>query len=104
IELNQYNKYAEKVEPLKYKEANPYIEESRASHPAWMYKDLEQSRWEFPWINPQSITHTEMQFPNNIQTRILEKDYYHPKIPNLGIVERADFFFQNTNKSNLSNI
>jgi len=96
--LNQYNEHSEKVEPLKYSESNPFIDESRASHPAWMYRDLEQPRWELPWINPQSPVHTELQFPNNIQTRLLEKDFYHPTIPNLGTIERADFFFQDINK------
>ena len=97
-ELNDYEKNKESVQPLKYGESNPFIEESRASHPAWMYRDLEQPRWEMPWINPQAQIHTEMHFPNNIQTRILEKDYYHPTQPNLGTIERADFFFQDINK------
>jgi len=96
--LNQYDKHAETVTPLQYEEENPYIEESRASHPAWMYRDLEQPRWEIPFINPQAPIHTEIQFPTNIQTRILEKDFFHPIIPNLGTIERADFFFQDINK------
>lgn len=97
-DLNDYNKNKETVQPLVYGEANPFIEESRASHPAWMYRDLEQPRWEMPWLNPQATIHIEKQFPNNIQTRILEKDYYHPIKPNLGTIERADFFFQDINK------
>ena len=97
-ELNDYLKHKETVQPLKYGEANPFVEESRASHPAWMYRDLEQPRWEMPLINPQAPIHTEIQFPNNIQTRILEKDYYHPTVPKLGTIERADFFFQDVNK------
>ena len=44
-----------------------------------MYKDLEQTRWETPFINPQD--NFELQFNNNIQTRILEKDYFVPKVP-----------------------
>jgi len=97
-EQNDYERHKETVQPLQYGEANPFIEESRASHPAWMYRDLEQPRWEMPWINPQSLIHMERQFPNNIQTRILEKDYYHPTVPNLGTIERTDFFFQDINK------
>lgn len=97
-ELNDYEKHKETVQPLLYGEANPFIEESRASHPAWMYRDLEQPRWEMPWINPQASIHIERQFQNNIQTRILEKDYYHSTVPNLGTIERADFFFQDIDK------
>ena len=55
-----------------YPIANPYVEESRASHPAWMYRNVEQLRWETPFLNPQA--NLEKPFHNNIQTRILEKD------------------------------
>jgi len=96
--LNDYEQNKQSVTPLQYGESNPYVEESRASHPAWMYRDLEQPRWEMPWINPQAQIHIEKQFPNNIQTRILEKDYYHPTVPNLGTIERADYYFQDINK------
>lgn len=70
-EINDYKKHALNPLPIMYSSVNPFIEESRASHPAWMYKDLEQPIWELPWINPQA--NLELQFPNNIQTRILEK-------------------------------
>jgi len=63
-----------------YQNAAPFVEESRASHPAWMYKDLEQTRWEHPFINPQSQG-LEKGFHENIQTRILEKDFFVPSIP-----------------------
>ena len=62
-----------------YRNAAPFVEESRASHPAWMYKDLEQSRWEHPFLNPQNGI--EKTFHDNIQTRILEKDYFVPSVP-----------------------
>ena len=48
-------------------------------HPAWMYRDLEQPRWEQPFLNPQA--NLEKGFHDNIQTRILEKDFFVPKIP-----------------------
>ena len=62
-----------------YRQTSPFIEETRASHPAWMYRDLEQPRWEAPWLNP--LNDIELKFHNNVQTRILEKDYFVPKIP-----------------------
>ena len=97
--MNNYSLHAVNPTPFMYSSVDPFVEESRASHPAWMYKDLEQPRWELPWINPQS--NLELQFPNNIQTRILEKDYYVQKKPDLHNIKRSDFFFQdlNPNKS-----
>jgi hypothetical protein len=59
-----------------YPLATPFVEESRASHPAWMFRDAVGPRWEYPMINPQA--NLEKRFHDNIQTRILEKDYYVP--------------------------
>ena len=69
-----------------YPSSQPMVEESRASHPAWTYKSLEQSRWEEPFLNPQA--NLEKGFHENIQTRILEKDYFVPTIPVLGGVSK----------------
>ena len=57
----------------------PYVEQSRASQPAWMFKELEQSKWEIPWINPQSLTHLETPFQKDLSTRLLERDHYVPR-------------------------
>jgi len=97
VDMNNYKTFSTQSAPLHFGNKPEFVEESRASHPAWMYKDLEQPRWELPWINPQS--NLELQFPNNIQTRILEKDYYVQKKPNLHNIERSDFFFQDFNKN-----
>jgi hypothetical protein len=73
IEKNEYKKHAVNTMPMAaYAIANPYVEESRASHPVWMYRDLEQSKWETPLLNPQA--NLEKTFTHNIQTRLLEKD------------------------------
>lgn len=75
IETNNYAAYAPTLESIRlYRIEEPYVLESRASHPAWLYRDLEQSRWERPWLNPQA--NLEKPFMSDIQTRILEKDYY----------------------------
>jgi len=81
-----YRDTAVGASPLVYQSEDPCVEESRVSHPAWMYRDLEQTRWELPWINPQA--NVEKRFPNNIQTRILEKDYFQPRLPLLQQSER----------------
>lgn len=52
------------------------IDETRSSCPAWMLRGIEIPRWEEPFLNPQN--NLEKGFQCNIQTRILEKDYYQP--------------------------
>lgn len=79
IDENNYENKKVESTRLTFDTVDPFVEESRASHPAWIYRDLEQSRWETPFINPQA--NFEKQFPNNLQTRILEKDYFQQKIP-----------------------
>ena len=58
---------------------NSITEESRYTHPSWLYTDLEQTRWEYPLMNPQE--NTCIPFHNNLSSRILEKDSYKPIIP-----------------------
>jgi len=57
----------------------PFTDETRTTHPAWMYKDLEQTRKHPLFLNPQE--NLCMPFMNNLNTRILEKDNYVPEIP-----------------------
>ena len=79
VGINDYKQYAAVTMPITYKNESSFVEESRVSHPAWMYKDLEQPRWESPLLNP--LNGLEKNFNTNIQTRILEKDNYVPTIP-----------------------
>lgn len=75
VEKNNYKSYKVDTQPVRcFRIEEPYVLESRASHPAWLYRTMEQNRWESPWINPQA--NLEQPFHSNIQTRILEKDYY----------------------------
>jgi len=60
--------------PIGASTAVPFVEESRATHPAWIYRDIEQPRWEHPWLNP--IHGLEPNFPTLLQTRIIEKDSF----------------------------
>jgi len=54
-------------------------DESRATHPAWMYRALSQNR-EYPlFLDPQE--NVCMRFHNNLNTRLLERDNFVPKIP-----------------------
>jgi len=80
---NNYEKNAINTMPLSYGNAQSYTQESRVSHPAWIYKDLEQSRWEIPIINPQLLANLEKPFDSNLSSRITEKDSHKPIIPDL---------------------
>jgi hypothetical protein len=62
---------------IHFPSSDVHADESRASHPAWMFRDLEHSRWEAPLINPQA--HAIKPFAEPIQTRILAKDAYWQK-------------------------
>ena len=55
------------------------IDETRASHPAWQYRELSQARWEYPLTNPQ--VNTEIPFSNNNNSSLNYKDNFIPDIP-----------------------
>ncbi len=74
---NNYKDNSADSEQIPYPKQEPFTQESRASHPAWMYRDLEHPIWEVPMKDPQA--NLEKPFHDNIQTRVLEKDYYKPK-------------------------
>lgn len=80
VNVNDYSKHSASSYAYNYSTAQPFVEESRASHPAWMYKDLEHSRWETPFLNP--LNGIEPEFARNINTRIIEKDNFVPILPN----------------------
>jgi hypothetical protein len=75
IGVNDYKTHASVSSSIDYSVATPYIDETRATHPAWMYRETELNRWELPWLNP--LANIEKPFHNNINTRILEKDNYN---------------------------
>jgi len=64
---------------VKYSSCKPFVSQSRVTHPAWMYRDLEQVDWWPLILNPQE--NVCMRFHNNLNTRLLEKDYYVAKVP-----------------------
>ena len=58
------------------------VEQSRATHPAWMLRDLEQDNWKMLHFDPQE--NVFMPFNNNLSTRILEKDHFVPSVTSNG--------------------
>jgi hypothetical protein len=81
LDFNDYKKANTETQQLSYTTARPYTQESRASHPAWIYKDLEQSRWELPFVNP--VENIEIPFHNNLSSRIIDKDNFKSNIPKI---------------------
>lgn len=89
LDSREYKNYSVSSHTVSFPTKQPIVEESRASHPAWMYKDLEQNNWSFPQLNPQHALGTfgqgsfglQKQFNENVSTRILEKDYFVESIP-----------------------
>jgi len=57
----------------------PVTDQTRVTHPAKNYKSLEQTRRDYPLFNPQE--NTCFHFQNNLNTRLLERDSYVPKLP-----------------------
>ena len=77
---NNYLKTAVNSSPISYPSTQPsFVEQSRVTHPAWTYRDLEQTNWYYPQLNPQE--NVCYPFQNNLSTRILEKNNYVAKIP-----------------------
>ena len=54
-------------------------QESRVTHPAWMYRDLEQSRKYPLFLDP--LENSIIPFERNLNTRLLERDNFVPDIP-----------------------
>ena len=76
--INNFQNYNVPNEAIQYPTCNNlFTDQSRATNPAWWYRDLEQVDWQFPPLNPQ--VNTCVPFQNNLSTRILEKDYFTPK-------------------------
>ena len=65
--------------PIQYPVCQPTTNQSRATHPAWLYKDLEQNNFSILPLNPQE--NTCIPFQNNLNTRLLERDYFKPRPP-----------------------
>lgn len=74
-----YEKNTVESKQIQYPSKDPFTEQSRTTHPAWLYKDLEQVNWSILPLNPQE--NTCIPFHNNLDTRILEKDNFVAKVP-----------------------
>jgi hypothetical protein len=75
---DNYKNFNVSSEQIQYSSCNNLTTgQSRVTNPAWTYRDKEQVDWYYPPLNPQE--NTCIPFLNNLNTRILEKDYFTPK-------------------------
>jgi hypothetical protein len=79
VAANEYRLNAVKTKQVQYKSQNPSTDQSRATHPAWEYRDLEQTKYNILPLNPQE--NVCFPFQNNLSTRIVEKDIFVAKAP-----------------------
>lgn len=78
IDENNYAKHTVKSNVMTYPICNPSTDQSRATHPAWMVRDLEQVKWAILPLDPQE--NTCIPFNNNLNTRLIERDRFTTKI------------------------
>jgi len=50
------------------------VNQSRATHPAWMTRGVQKSRWDTPLEDPQA--HTVIPFTHNVGSRMGDKDSF----------------------------
>ena len=86
IEQNNYRSNNVSSKLIEYPLCNPSTEQSRATHPAWMVRDLEQVKYAILPLNPQE--NTCIPFQNNLNTRLIERDQFVAKIPRCGLDQR----------------
>ena len=82
-DAQDYRRGATESQQVDYPNEAPFTEDSRASHPAWMYRDLPHDNWSFPILNPQNMATIEPQFFMDIQTRLLQRDHYYGSVDDL---------------------
>lgn len=73
----QYDEVAAQTMEKQYDTQNAFVDETRASEPAWLLRDQTNIRWEYPMINYQE--HVEIPFEHSEGTRSLEKDRFTNK-------------------------
>lgn len=65
------NNFNKNIYPNKFQ---AITDQSRTMNPAWTLRDLDKSNWAYLPKNPQD--NYDMQFANNISSRIIEKDKF----------------------------
>ena len=69
-----YEEMSVKSAPIMYNTSSSFVDQSRATHPAWMLRTEETNHWDYLFLDPQK--YLEKPFYSNISSRIVEKDNY----------------------------
>ena len=69
----EYTKFLPQTSAIHYHTDDTHTSDSRIDLPAWTFRGIDNNmeRFESPWINPQA--NIDIEFSNNIQTRLQEK-------------------------------
>jgi hypothetical protein len=76
VNNNDFQKNSVSTNFISTNSKGEFTQQPRTTHPRWETRDLEQVNWHYHHLDPQE--HVCMPFHNNLNTRILEKDYYKP--------------------------
>ena len=71
-DTQMYKSHIAPSDQKRYPTNQSSTDQSRATHPAWMTKGLESTRWDIPSENPQA--HIELPFAANTSTRLDQKN------------------------------
>ena len=74
IKENNFKTNETKTQKVNYPTLEPITDQTRATHPAWTYRDLEQVNWYTLPLNPQE--NVCLSFQNNLNTRLIERGSY----------------------------
>ena len=77
VNNNDFQKNSVSTKFISTNRKSEITQQPRTTHPRWETRDLEQVNWYYHHLDPQE--HVCIPFHNNLNTRILEKDYYKPK-------------------------
>lgn len=73
-DCQNYMCYAVDAQKIQYPSYTKTTDQSRVTHPAWWYRDVEQTKNAILPLNPQE--NTCYPFEMNVNTQLLEKDSY----------------------------
>jgi hypothetical protein len=86
MDRDQYKKYTPSPQPIQYNiNSNTITDDSRATLPPFLFRDMEINRFESPFLNPQN--RIEPEFIWNIDTRLIEKDRVFDNPPQANVMD-----------------
>jgi len=77
--VNQKPTMNVKSKLIKYPSMTPLTDQTRATHPAWMVREIVQDNFQYLPLDPQE--NICLPFQNNLNTRNLERDNFKPLVP-----------------------